>query len=217
VLRVQEDSVGGQSGHDHTFKRVWILSVSDVGNLGFKAFFVPSSALLKCLSGAISVSIKPDQARPASLKLPNQRKTMRRETPIEGDSIMTLTKLSDEKRAAIVPYIFQFRVWPPSGMAFQVVVREAVLSRQVATKCALASCRYAGQQDYCLLRKHCGYYDRMWNVKITGPDADGLMWFALSHPEKGSVAFIAPVDSVRGEIMKRAREDSSGTLTRLCQ
>jgi hypothetical protein len=47
----------------------------------------------------------------------------------------------------------------------------------------------------------------MWNVKITGPDADGLMWLALSHPEKGSVAFSAPIDSVRGEIMKRACED----------
>ena len=34
--------------------------------------------------------------------------------------------------------------------------------------------------------------------------------FHLSHPEKGSVAFSAPVDSLRGEIMKRVHEDVLG-------
>jgi hypothetical protein len=50
----------------------------------------------------------------------------------------------------------------------------------------------------------------MWNIKITGPDADDLMWLDLSHPEKGSVAFSAPADSVRGDILKRARQDGVG-------
>lgn len=53
----------------------------------------------------------------------------------------------------------------------------------------------------------------MWNIKITGPDADGLMWINLSHTEKGSVAFSAPADSVRGEIMKRAQEDALAPLS----
>ena len=47
----------------------------------------------------------------------------------------------------------------------------------------------------------------MWNVKITGPDADGLMWLDLSDSDKGSVAFSVAADSVRGDILKRAQED----------
>jgi hypothetical protein len=50
----------------------------------------------------------------------------------------------------------------------------------------------------------------MWNIKITGPDADGLMWLELNNPEKGSVAFSVPADSVRGDILKRAQQDGVG-------
>jgi hypothetical protein len=39
----------------------------------------------------------------------------------------------------------------------------------------------------------------MWNMKISGPDADDLIWLDLSDPEKGSVAFSVPADSVRGK------------------
>jgi hypothetical protein len=50
----------------------------------------------------------------------------------------------------------------------------------------------------------------MWSIKITGPDADDLMWLDLSDPERGSVPFGAPADSVRGDILKQAREDGLG-------
>src|SRR5262245_9212057 len=96
-----------------------------------------SFTLGEFFSRTINITAEPNEFHVTVLKLLYPANTRDRKAPVQNSSRVFPSQLADEGKAIRFPQVvllIPIRLRPPSGIAFQVVVNEAVLPDQILSK-----------------------------------------------------------------------------------